>query len=125
MEDVLKKANELLAIQGSDGNWNHNSYMTGMYNGMELIISLFEKRDPVYKDDTPTSLQEAVGIVIKHFIVDEDYRRGWKDNLAMAFVDESISIFGEDIDHDVLHEIANGAADRFLRNLTRDSKEED
>lgn len=46
----LKCANEMLEIQGRDGNYNYDSYMLGMYNGMEYIISLFEHREPNYRN---------------------------------------------------------------------------
>ena len=46
----LKCANEMLEIQGQDGNYNYDSYMLGMYNGMEYIISLFEHREPNYRN---------------------------------------------------------------------------
>ena len=46
----LKISKEVLDLQGQDGNYNYDSYMLGMYNGMEYIIALFEKREPIYKD---------------------------------------------------------------------------
>lgn len=45
----MEAVNDLLKIQGLNGNWNHDEYMQGMYNGMELIICTLEDRDPVYK----------------------------------------------------------------------------
>ena len=45
----LIMANELLAVQGQEGNWSYNEYMSGMYNGMELIVACMEDRDPIYK----------------------------------------------------------------------------
>lgn len=46
----LNNAKEMLDLQGQDGNYNYDSYMLGLYNGMEYIISLFETREPVFKD---------------------------------------------------------------------------
>lgn len=46
----LERANGLLAIQGSHGNWNCDSYMHGMFNGMELVIATIEERDTVFRD---------------------------------------------------------------------------
>lgn len=40
---------ELFKIQALDGNWNFNSYMLGMFNGMELIIATLEARDPKFR----------------------------------------------------------------------------
>ena len=49
-EQSLKISKEILDLQGQDGNYNYDNYMLGLYNGMEYIISLFEKREPIYKD---------------------------------------------------------------------------
>lgn len=47
-KEILKNANELLDIQGQSGNYNYDSYMLGIYNGMEMIISMFEEREPQF-----------------------------------------------------------------------------
>lgn len=49
-ETILKHMRELLTVQGWDGNWNYDEYMFGMYNGMELMLSLAEGREPVFKE---------------------------------------------------------------------------
>ena len=49
-ERLLINAKEMLDLQGCDGNYNYDSYMLGLYNGMEYIIALFEKRKPNFKD---------------------------------------------------------------------------
>lgn len=41
---------EMLELQGSSGNWDYDPYMHGMYNGMEFTQSLFEGREPVFRD---------------------------------------------------------------------------
>lgn len=33
-------------IQGSDGNWNYDNYMCGLYNGIELSLAIIEGREP-------------------------------------------------------------------------------
>ncbi len=45
-----KDCKEMIEIQGQDGNYNYDSYMLGLYNGMEYIISLYENREPIYKN---------------------------------------------------------------------------
>ena len=50
MEEKLAKLKELLAVQGNDGNWDFDDYMTGMYNGMELAVATIEGREPQYRD---------------------------------------------------------------------------
>jgi hypothetical protein len=46
----LADANEMLAIQGNDGNWNVDGYMHGMYNGMEYVLALIEDREPAFRE---------------------------------------------------------------------------
>ena len=45
-EKSMEIANEMLELQGRDGNYNYDSYMLGLYNGMEYIVSLLEVREP-------------------------------------------------------------------------------
>jgi hypothetical protein len=47
--EPVAKMKELLEVQGRDGNWNLDPYMQGMYNGMELMVALAERRDPVFR----------------------------------------------------------------------------
>ena len=47
-EKSMEIANEMLELQGRDGNYNYDSYMLGLYNGMEYIISLLEVREPKF-----------------------------------------------------------------------------
>lgn len=48
-DDKLERMREMLEVQGLNGNWNYDSYMLGMYNGIELMMSIMEDRDPVYR----------------------------------------------------------------------------
>lgn len=41
----LKEAKNLLEIQSKNVT---DEYMKGLYNGMELILSIFESREPIY-----------------------------------------------------------------------------
>jgi hypothetical protein len=50
MEESLEKVRDLLKIQGQDGNWNHDTYMLGMYNGLELAVAIMDGREPVYRE---------------------------------------------------------------------------
>ncbi len=47
---ALNMLREMTAVQGTDGNWDYNDYMRGMYNGMEYALSIFEDRQPLYKE---------------------------------------------------------------------------
>jgi hypothetical protein len=57
MQEVAKENTRMVGIlknlvtaQGQSGNWNASPYMTGLYNGLELALSLFEKRKHEYRD---------------------------------------------------------------------------
>ena len=46
----LEKLKEVHQVQGYGGNWTYSEYMWGMYNGLELALSIFEDREPNYKE---------------------------------------------------------------------------
>lgn len=50
LEKITKMANEILETQGQGGNYNKDTYMTGLYNGIEYVLSLLEEREPKYVD---------------------------------------------------------------------------
>ena len=68
LEKSLRISNEMLELQGSNGNYNVDTYMTGLYNGMEYIISLMEVRafNPVdcktinYKNHVKVDAKELI-----------------------------------------------------------------
>ena len=39
---------DILKIQCSDGNWNHDPYMHGLANGMIMIMAMIEGEEPVF-----------------------------------------------------------------------------
>ncbi|WP_167568558.1 AsmA family protein [Brevibacillus migulae] len=45
----MQDARELINIQGENGNWNYDHYMHGIYNGMEMILSTIEGREPNFR----------------------------------------------------------------------------
>ena len=47
---------QMLEVQGQHGNWNYDSYMHGLYNGMEYMVALAEKREPNFRDAPETWL---------------------------------------------------------------------
>ena len=52
-------------IQGMNGNWNFDSYMHGMYNGLELALSFSEDREPIYKEAPKEWLSDIVSNQVK------------------------------------------------------------
>ena len=49
METNIKIMRELKRVQGEDGSWNYDSYNCGLYNGIEMSLSLLEDREPDFK----------------------------------------------------------------------------
>lgn len=49
MRERLVRMRELLKIQGAKGNWDYDSYMLGMFNGMELMMCTAEDREPKFR----------------------------------------------------------------------------
>jgi hypothetical protein len=44
------KIRNLRDVQGRDGTWDMDEYMRGLFNGLELALSVLEgERDPQYK----------------------------------------------------------------------------
>ena len=40
-------------IQGRDGNWNYDPYNTGLFNGLEMALSIMQEREPIFKELKP------------------------------------------------------------------------
>ena len=49
--DKLEALRELHHQQGQNGNWDYDQYMMGLYNGLELALSIMENREPKYKEE--------------------------------------------------------------------------
>ena len=56
--DALKNIRD---IQGTKGNWDYGPYMHGMYNGLEMALSIFEDREPVFKNAPQKWGQDMLG----------------------------------------------------------------
>lgn len=47
----IDKIRNLRDVQGRDGTWNVSGYMRGLYNGLELALSILEgEREPQFRD---------------------------------------------------------------------------
>jgi hypothetical protein len=46
---MIEKLREVHELQGTDGNWDASSYMLGMFNGLELALSILEDRTPQFR----------------------------------------------------------------------------
>ena len=45
----IKTLNFMRDIQGEDGNYNYDSYMLGLYNGVEFASAIMEDREPNFR----------------------------------------------------------------------------
>ena len=57
--DPLQQLREVHAVQGRDGCWDIDDYMLGLYNGLELALSLMEQRDVHYKQRKAIATEES------------------------------------------------------------------
>jgi len=48
----------LVDAQGQDGTWNLNQYMLGLFNGLEFALSIFESREPKFRELTAKTLTD-------------------------------------------------------------------
>lgn len=64
----LKDANDLKNIQSMSGNYNYDSYMLGLYNGMEMIISIFEEREPNFINSKKTKFINDFNVVDRNIL---------------------------------------------------------
>lgn len=49
LQEDLNDLKDILEIQGSDGNWNYDDYMLGLFNGMELARATVEGGRPKFR----------------------------------------------------------------------------
>jgi hypothetical protein len=49
-EKMLEQMKQDVEVQGTDGNWNYDNYMLGMYNGMVLMLSIAMNCEPAYRE---------------------------------------------------------------------------
>jgi len=89
--------------------------------GAECNISPEQVGDVVDANNSK-ELENAVAVLCKELDSDESYYISWKANIAMAFKDEFHRKAGKPVEMvfvnaDDVHEIANQAADNFLKLL--------
>lgn len=61
LESRLSAMRGALGIQGGDGNWNCDSYMHGMLNGMEFMMAAIEGREPDFRCPPERFLSDIEG----------------------------------------------------------------
>ncbi len=73
-EKSLRISNEVLEAQGTNGNYNYDQYMTGLYNGMEMIVSLMEVRAPMFVSGKWINYKKHEDIDAKDLIAREEIK---------------------------------------------------
>ena len=68
-KEALTQLREVHAIQGRDGCWDIDDYMLGLYNGLELALSIVENRAFKYKQ-RPKSQPEQEPVAWEQFYPD-------------------------------------------------------
>ena len=68
-DEALKQLREVHAVQGRDGCWDIDDYMLGMFNGLELALSIVENRACKYKQ-RPKSQPEQEPLAWEQFYPD-------------------------------------------------------
>ncbi|MBD8004548.1 hypothetical protein [Bacillus norwichensis] len=51
---------EILDIQANEPNTQHDPYMTGIYNGLEMALATMEQREPVLKEAPRSSINQWI-----------------------------------------------------------------
>lgn len=81
MEKQIKRLKRIIETQGNEGNWNYDNYNHGMFNGLELALSILEDRDPVYKEAPGSFISDfkekpIEALTVEHFEIMEGIKEG-------------------------------------------------
>lgn len=49
-EKMIRDLKNITDIQGQKGNYDYDNYMRGLFNGLEMALSIFEQREPKFKE---------------------------------------------------------------------------
>ena len=58
IEKLIGDLRNVAKAQGQKGCWDFDQYMLGLFNGLELALSIFEKREPQYRELPPHPVKE-------------------------------------------------------------------
>jgi uncharacterized sporulation protein YeaH/YhbH (DUF444 family) len=85
--EAMKQLRDVHSIQGRDGCWDIDDYMLGLYNGLELALSIMEQRDVKYKTRKETSQpkREWVGLTLEELSAIWDSMETWNSTSAQHF----------------------------------------
>lgn len=58
MSDYQKRLQDVIDIQLAEGNWNYNSYMHGLANGLILAKTIYTGEDPNFLGEPDEWLED-------------------------------------------------------------------
>ena len=68
IEKLIGDLRNVAEAQGQKGCWDYDQYMLGLFNGLELALAIFEKREPQYRELPSHPVKELTDEEIKDFI---------------------------------------------------------
>lgn len=78
-----KRMGQCLDIQGTNGTWNVDPYMLGMFNGMEHMMAIMEDRDPQFRSLPSTN--ENAAQTVQDVARNASEANVWAQTYATAF----------------------------------------
>jgi hypothetical protein len=90
MEDKIQAIKNLAEMQGNNGNWDNDPYMQGLYNGLEISLSILEGREPKFRN-SPKKWGSRPEQLVRPFLkllyfLERKYYRYFVSNKPMAEV---------------------------------------
>ena len=96
--DAINVLEDLLKIQGSSGNWNYDSYMQGMYNGLACAISCISGEPPKYKSAPKEWLEDRPTPVCSPTVAVETSSVDIRQQVESLLSKLRVALSGDDVD---------------------------
>ena len=84
IEKLIGDLRNVAEAQGQKGCWDYDQYMLGLFNGLELALAIFEKREPQYRELPSHPVKDLEDIDINITWNENSMRDFGKDELAFA-----------------------------------------
>jgi len=122
----LEKAQSLLDIQCSKGNYDVNEYMRGMANGMKVLMAVFDDKEPEFIDKPDNLVPEALNI-LRQAMEDKsegELYHGWVCNIKWIVYDtiKQNNLLMNTEEDLTLQEACKTGAKTFLNRLLKEEK---
>ena len=84
IEKLIGDLRNVAEAQGQKGCWDYDQYMLGLFNGLELALAIFEKREPQYRELPSHPVKDLEDIDINITWNENSMRDFGKDELNFA-----------------------------------------